>query len=160
MEIIEFKYCFYIILAITLILHYTVNLLKDKSKEYTELISRYIEDDKIFEINFMKVAYNEFISSSYASNYIDNYNYLINKKAENNTSKIEEEIIKQLNEDIKVLKVSFLSTIVSDNEEYFENNLKNDVNIFLKIIKKIQILNIFKFIFTFLSIIMFIILVF
>lgn len=160
MEITVFKYCFYIILAITLSVYYTTGLLRDKIKEYVDTISKYIEDNKVFETNFMKVAYNEFTSSYTIKNYMDNYNYLINKQAESNTSKLEDEMIERLNEDIKVLKVSFLSTVVIDNEDYFEDILKSDIKNFLEIIKKVQILNIFKFIFTILSVIMFIIIVF
>ena len=160
MEITVFKYCFYIILAITLSVYYTTGLLRDKIKEYVDTISKYIEDNKVFETNFMKVAYNEFTSSYTIKNYMDNYNYLINKQAESNTSKLEDEMIERLNEDIKVLKVSFLSTVVIDNEDYFEDILKSDIKNFLDIIKKVQILNIFKFIFTILSVIMFIIIVF
>lgn len=160
MEITVFKYCFYIILAITLSVYYTTGLLRDKIKEYVDTISKYIEDNKVFETNFMKVAYNEFTSSYTVKNYMDNYNYLINKQAESNTSKLEDEMIERLNEDIKVLKVSFLSTVVIDNEDYFEDILKSDIKNFLEIIKKVQILNIFKFIFTILSVIMFIIIVF
>lgn len=160
MEITVFKYCFYIILAITLSVYYTTGLLRDKIKEYVDTISKYIEDNKVFETNFMKVAYNEFTSSYTVKNYMDNYNYLINKQAESNTSKLEDEMIERLNEDIKVLKVSFLSTVVIDNEDYFEDILKSHIKNFLEIIKKVQILNIFKFIFTILSVIMFIIIVF
>lgn len=160
MEITVFKYCFYIILAITLSVYYTTGLLRDKIKEYVDTISKYIEDNKVFETNFMKVAYNEFTSSYTVKNYMDNYNYLINKQAESNTSKLEDEMIERLNEDIKVLKVSFLSSVVIDNEDYFEDILKSHIKNFLEIIKKVQILNIFKFIFTILSVIMFIIIVF
>ena len=160
MDITVFKYCFYIILAITLSIYYTTGLLRDKIKEDVDTISKYIEDNKVFETNFMKVAYNEFITSYTVKNYMDNYNYLIKKKAESNTSKLEDEMIERLNEDIKVLKVSFLSSVVIDNEEYFDDDLKNYIKKFLEIIKKVQILNIFKFIFTILSIIMFIVIVF
>ena len=160
METTILKYCFYIILAITLSLYYITSRLKDSIKKYIDDISNYIDENKVFETGFMKVAYNDFTNSDTVKNYLENYQYLISKKENSNTSKIEDEIIKKLNEDIKVLNVSFLSTVVNDNREYFEDSLKDNIQRFLKIIKKVQILNLFKFILTIISIVMFIIIMF
>lgn len=152
---IQFKYCFYIILAITLFIYYKVNQLKDLTKNDVLIITDYINEHNVLEKGFIKTAYMEFSNSDSVKRYLDNYNYLINKQETSEISKLEEDIIERLSKDIELLNVSFLSTIVLDNKDYFKEDVYNMIHSFTSKIKKIQILNIFKFIFTVTSIIMF-----
>lgn len=155
MFVIQFKHCFYIILAITLFIYYKVSQLKDLTKNDVSTISSYIKEHDLLERGFIKTAYVEFSNSDSVKRYLDNYKYLINKQETSEISKLEEDIIERLNKDIALLNVSFLSTLVLDNKDYFEEDICSMIHSFTSKIKKIQILNIFKFILTITTIIMF-----
>ena len=76
---IQFEHCFYIILAVTLFIYYTVDRLKDLSKSDVLTITNYINKHSILERGFVKTAYIEFSNSDSVKRYLDNYNYLLNK---------------------------------------------------------------------------------
>lgn len=153
---IQFEHCFYIILAITLFIYYRVNRLKDLTKNDVLIITNYINESQILTRGFVKTAYIEFSNSNTVKRYLDNYKYLVSKKETSETSKLEDDIIERLHKDIELLNVSFLSTIVLDNNDYFEEDACSMIDSFNSKIKNIQILNVFKYIFTIISIIMFI----
>lgn len=156
----KLKYYFYVLLAITLIIYFLSDIIKYKTKNHMNFIIKYINENNIFEIPFIKIAYNEFQSSDMVKKYIDNFNYLKAKKEHNNLSKLEETVFETLSKDIEILKVSFLSSIVLDNEDYIEKELVKHIKELTSLIKKVQLLKFFKFILTISCIVMFIAIMF
>lgn len=160
MNYFEIRYCFYTLLAITITLYFISDILVHKTQDYITTIGSYIEKNNIFDIPFIKVAYDEFKDNPTVRKYINNYNYLVSKKEKYHLSKAEEGVFQTLQKDIELLKISFLTTIVLDNEERFDDELTQDVKKFISIIKKVQIIKFIKIILTIPCIVLFIKIVF
>lgn len=160
MNYFEIRYCFYTLLTITLIIYFLSDILKHKIQDHITIINNYIKENDIFNIPFIKIAYSEFENNPTVKNYISNYNYLFLKKEKSNLSKMEEEVFQTLKKDIELLKISFLTSIVLDNEEDFDIELIQRIKKFTSIIKKAQILKIVKIILTIPCIVLFIKIVF
>lgn len=160
MNYFEIKYCFYILLGITIMCYFISDILKYQLMNHVDKISTYIKENNIFEIQFVELAYNEFKNNPTVKNYIDNYNYISLKKENSTLSKAEDKIYKTLKKDIELLQISFLTYIVLDNEEKFDIILTQYIKKFIFTIKKAQILKFFKIILTIPCIVLFIKLVF
>lgn len=160
MSYLELKYNFFILLATTLILYFIFDVLKYKIENQVKLISEYINDNKIFEIPFIKVEYAEFSESITVKNYIKNYEYLSSKKDNSSLTPMEEKAFQTLEEDIKLLNISFLSSIVLNNKESVAEELYLKIKKFISIIKLAQIIKILKLILTLVCLVLFLKLVF
>lgn len=160
MNYFEIRYCFYILLATTLICYCISDILKYKLRNHVTEISNYIQENSIFDIPFIKVAYDEFKKNPTVKGYIDNYNYISSKKENYQLSKAEEKISKTLQKDIELLQISFLTYVVLDNEEKFDIILNEHIKKFISTIKKARILKFLKFILTIPCIVLFIKIVF
>lgn len=160
MNYFEIRYCFYTLLAITIFFYFICDIFKYKIQNYVDIINNHIEEKNIFDIPFVKVAYSEFKNNPTVRNYINNYNYIASRKEKYHLSKAEEEVFQTLKKDIELLKISFITTIVLDNEERFDTQLTQDIKKFISIIKKVQILKFIKIILTIPCIVLFIKIVF
>lgn len=160
MNYFEIRYWFYTLLTITLTLYFISDILKHKIQNYITVINNYIKENNTFDIPFVKLAYAEFSDNPTVRNYINNYNYLLLKKEKYNLSKAEESIFQTLENDIELLKISFLTSIVLDNEDSFDIKLTQDIKKFIFIIKKVQIIKLLKIILTIPCIVLFIKIVF
>lgn len=151
MNYLELKYSFYILLVITLILYFVSDILRYKIANEIESISKYIEKENILDIPFIKVAYSDFQNNFTVKNYLKNYDYLLSKKNHSNLSNQEQDVLDTLEKDIELLKISFLSSIVLDNQEHIEEELFLKIKKFISIIKSAQVVKFFKVILTIIS---------
>lgn len=156
MNYFESRYCFYILLAITLLIYFISDMLKHRIEDHICVLNEYIENNRIFDIGFVKVAYEEFEDNPTVKKYINNYNYLLSKKSKFDLSQIENEVFLTLSKDIELLKISFLTSIVLDNQSNFDILLVEHVKKFISIIKKSQLLRILKITLTIPCLILFI----
>lgn len=150
------KTIFIIIFAITLFIYFIGDIFKYKISNLVEKINSYAEENEIYEEPTTKESLEEFYKGFTVSQYIYNYNYLKEKKSYTTLSKHENILLDNLSKDIKLLKVSFLSVLVSDNPEDFPSELLNYMILFKKGAIFSQILKMFKTIFTITSLIVFI----
>lgn len=152
----QIKYLFFIFITITFMLCIINEFIQYKLQKIISTLNNYIEDESIFDIPIIKVSYNEFTDTTVIKNYITQYNVFLEKKEDNSLSKFETRALKQLENDIIFLKVSFLSSILEDNKEIFSDVFVLHLNNFLSYIKLIQILKILKLFFVLISVIYFI----
>lgn len=149
MTINETKHYFYILLFLTLSLYFFSDILKYKITNLITEISNYCKDNNIFEIPLIKIAYNEFKNETEVKFYIKKYEHLNNKKNNENLSQNEIEILSILEKDIEILKISFLSSLITNNKDLLiENTLLKKVKRFLTILKLSYVLKIIKTILT------------
>lgn len=160
MYFLEIKYLFYILLAVTLLVHFIMDILRFKIGNIIDDIDNYSVNNAIFKISFIETAYLEFQDNFTVKRYIHNYNQLLSKKKDSALSKKESAILDTLEKDIQLLKISFLSSVVLDNQELVPQELFSKVERFLFIIKSAQILGFVKIIMSILTFLMFVYLIF
>lgn len=156
MDINNIKMLFFTILAITLIVYFIYDIVVYKIESYVKEIYNYSEENEIFKIDIVKSGLEDFKNNFTVKKYIENYEFLEEKKKNDSLSKNESTLLENIEKDIHLLNVSFLTAMIIDNPEEFPIELLNIIIRFKKFIILSQVIKIFKIVLTIASLILFI----